>query len=291
MKAEQKMTDVQRKSALEYAQEAFAEKRIGQQPGFVMYDDGTVKASDLGAVCLGWFFRSGPFEEERNPILFQMVVTPNRAKATEEKVQSQEKFIHRYLNWAVKSRMLSPYICEHTVEERKWFVPIAISSVPRNAPLLVSTHVRYLWDRHNNSRNKNVQLIKERFPKWKWEMVMAVACCFTNLDKKEASMGTYSGGHDPFGHASTQRFSAYARGVFNHKWMDSIKFDLSGEGDRGSISQMFNPSRTYFQDDMKAAVKKIIPFKEERYGGSYLPNKKAWEAVEIVKTLLEKRNA
>ena len=290
MKAEQKMTDVQRKAALEYTQKAFAENRIGQQPGFVMYDDGTVKESNLFAICLGWFFGSGPFKEKRNPILFQMVVTPNRAKATAEKVQSQEKFIHRYLNCAVKSRMLSPYICEHTVEERKWFVPIAISNVPRNAPLLVSTHVRYLWDRHNNSRNKNVQLIRERFPKWKWEMAMAVACCFTNLDQEEVGIGTYSGGHDPFGHASTQRFSAYARGLFNHKWMDSTKFD-SGKGDRGSISQMFNPSRTYFQDDMKAALKKTIPFKEARYGGSYLPNKKAWEAVEIVKTLLEERNA
>lgn len=293
MRRKQTMTNVQREAALTFAKKSFATGRIGQQPSFVIYDDGKVAAKDLRAICLGWFFRVD-IDKTRNPILCQMVVTPERCQ-TDEKVQFKDKFIYDYLDWSVKSKMLSPYICRHRKEERKWFVPIALVDVPRNAPLLVSTHVRYLWDRHNNSRSINVKIIKDHFPDWSWEMVMAVSCCFSNLHWDEVVLGTYNGGHDPFGHASVDRFSAYARGEFDHKWMDKERHILGAEKwgrERGSISNMFASRENEFQCALITAYKTIDKKAEKlRWGGMPVSPDKKWEAVELCKELLEKRHA
>src|SRR5690606_18572773 len=120
--------------------------------------------------CLSWFFNPYNYRDVKefdSPILFQVVVNKDRCYQNgDDRMQFDSAFGSRYLNWIVNSDMLSPYICKHTKEERNYFIPIALENVPRNAPLLTSTHVRYLWDRHNNNRNINIQVLREKFPRW-----------------------------------------------------------------------------------------------------------------------------
>ena len=198
-------------------------------------------------------------------------------------MQFDSNFVSRYLNWIVNSDMLSPYICKHTKEERNYFIPIALENVPRNAPLLTSTHVRYLWDRHNNSRNINIQVLREKFPRWSWNMVMAVGACFSNLTRPEVAVGTYDGGHDPFSHVSYVALSQFANKEFDHSRMDRKLFGIK-KGERGSVGGMFcKRNETTFQQILWDAIEK----KKNRYGGVMVYNEDIWESVKTAYKLLK----
>ena len=291
MKAEQKMTKKQREAAMKLSADWLSRRDIGEQPGFVLNADGEVLLESRLAVCLAWLYNQFTVERIKKekktfPILFQVVIDKSRcSQIGTHKMQFDMPFVQSYLKWSVNSQLISPYICKHTVAERQFFIPIALENVPLSAPLLTSTHVRFLWDRHNNTRNINVGILREQFPKWSWEMVMVVANCFTDLSQDEVYMQTFTGGHAPFGDASTHSLKAYVRKQFAHdKHMGYGKY-FFGSADRGRVDARFD----YGGQKFSTVLRENIPVMPDRYGSPVLKGKeKIAKAVKTVYNLLKK---
>ena len=213
-------------------------KKVGvtlRQPFAVIDADGKIILEDRKAMCLSDLYSNNL--TGNNPVLFQMIVT----KDINIRV-ADEGDVMGYTNWAVKSQMCKPYILKHTKKERMQFgIPIALVDVPQNAPLLVSTHVRYMWDTHNSMFNCNIPKIRKMFPSLTWAEVFVLSVCMTDISKKEIYFRLTSDTHSAFG--SSTPFKAvkdYARQCFNHKKMDSKSLNLYSPTRGKGIGTMFS---------------------------------------------------
>lgn len=281
----QVLTAVQKKVAKElfddWRKDAKESRCSLRQPFAVIDADGKIILKDRHAVCLSYLYSNNL--TGNNPVLFQMIVTKdiNIRVADEEDVMG-------YTNWAVKSQMCKPYILKHTKKERMQFgIPIALVGVPQNAPLLVSTHVRYMWDTHNSMFNCNIPKIRKMFPALTWAEVFVLSVCMTDISKNEIYFRLTSDAHSAFG--SSTPFKAvkdYARQCFNHKKMDSKSLNLSKPTRGEGIEAMFS---TYadgvgfnkFIQDCLTVVK--IPIMAQ--WGSFSFNPKYFE--DVVKVIIK----
>jgi len=200
----QVLTEAQKKASAELWAQSKKSGRIGQQPWAVIAPDGKILGKDMTAVCLAGLWRINMTQKqvEEGAVLFQYVIT----KATDyqtgsEKLTVSDENIMRWLRWVVHSTTCKPWILEHTKAERlEMGVPITLSC-PANIPLLVSTYVRFCWDRHNNKRSPYVFYFKDNF-KLTWEQAFFLGSCVAYIppDGNEGfAIKSYSDGHSPFG--------------------------------------------------------------------------------------------
>jgi hypothetical protein len=208
---------------------------VGQQPYAVIDSKGNVKYTDKGAVCLGGLY--SPYKAGKGGeglVLFQMIITSELdccRGSVQERLSCTDEEIVNYVDNAVRNPLLRPWICKHTKAERlKFGIPIALEDVPTNAPLLISTWVRFMWDRHNNSWNVNIPIVKALKPKWKWAKVVVAAHCLSNLTKGEFYLQVPSTGHGLFGKASLLAIQDIVDGCFEFPEAKVFNFDTPSRG-------------------------------------------------------------
>jgi hypothetical protein len=192
------------------------------------------------AICLGSLF--GKPLGNRCPVLFQVVMTKEYDCAKgDNRIQIVDSDIKRYLKATVHSDMCKRYIAKHTAVERMQFgVPIVLFDVPRNAPLLVSTHIRWPWDRHNNKYNSNIFYLKENY-RMTWQEAMFIGSVVDSVPtsfEKTFNVYSYSHCHSPFGSGMTlDMVRRYCQRRFPHEKMGLPIYDSLSQEDR--ISSFF----------------------------------------------------
>jgi len=223
----QALTKKQKESAIKLF-DKYRAYGVGQQPYAVIDSTGAVAYKDMGAVCLGGLYTTyKKVEGSGGLVLFQMIITKELDSCSgRERLTCSDEDIISYVDNAVRNPLLRPWICKHTKAERlKFGIPIALEDVPCNAPLLTSTWVRFMWDRHNNSWNINVPIIKALRPRWKWAKVVVAAHCLSDLTKDEIRLQVPSVGHGLYGEATLRAIQDIVDGCFEHP--ESITFNFS----------------------------------------------------------------
>jgi hypothetical protein len=213
----QRVTKKQKEAAISLFDQ-WRQTGVGQQPYAVIDSKGEVVAQDRGAVCLGGLYH--PYEKQEDKkglVLFQMLITKHLDGCSgRERLTCSDEDIISYVDNAVRNPLLKPWICKHTKAERlKFGIPIALEDVPCNAPLLTSTWVRFMWDRHNNSWNINVPIIKALRPRWKWAKVVVAAHCLSDLTKDEIRLNVPDVGHGLYGEATLRAIQDIVDGCFD----------------------------------------------------------------------------
>lgn len=197
---------------------------MGQVPYCIVDADGDVVMADQGAACLSSLYHTNM--GTNNPVLFQMVML----KEDQRNVPyASDEDTLRYVDWACHSSFLQRYILKHTKAERLQFgVPIALMGVPRNLPLLASTHIRYMWDGHNSKFTSNIPRIRKMFPRLTWAEVFVLSVCLSDITGHNIQLRLTSDAHSAFGSSSKmEAIKDYARQKFDHQKMDKIKLDTT----------------------------------------------------------------
>jgi hypothetical protein len=228
----QTLTKAQKEAACKLFDEYRADG-VGQQPYAVIDSKGVVVHKDMSAVCLGGLY--APYKKLKGSgglVLFQMIITKELDSFSgRETLTCSDEDIISYVDNAVRNPLLRPWICKHTKAERlKFGIPIALEDVPCNVPLLTSTWVRFMWDRHNNGWNINVPIIKALRPRWKWAKVVVAAHCLSDLTREEIRVQVPSVGHGLYGGATLRAIQDIVDGCFEHPESGVFNFESPNRG-------------------------------------------------------------
>lgn len=232
---------------------------MGQVPYCVVDADGDAVMPEQGAACLSSLYHTNM--GTNNPVLFQMVMLEEDQRPNVPYAPDND--ILRYVDWACHSNFLQRYILKHTKAERLEFgVPIALMGVPRNLPLLASTHIRYMWDGHNSKFICNIPRIRKMFPRLTWAEVFVLSVCLTDIAGNQIKIRLTSEAHSAFGSGSKMgAIKDYARQTFDHGKMDKTKLDTTfpkrGIGIEGMFSHYCNGET--FNDVILLKVKEQFP--------------------------------
>lgn len=275
---EYELTLAQKQAAKKLVARWRREGGMGDQPYFVVDEVGCIHHANKEAVCLGHLVGK---HIKNKPVLFQVVMTKQwcSAKDRDQKVQIEEEDIVRYLKATVNSDMCKPYIAKHTHKERMEIgIPVPLFDTPKNAPVLVSTHVRWCWDRHNNRRNKNIFYLKDNF-NMTWKEAMFIGSCLieTPLDEGEEDfrVKSYNDCHSPFGSSVTVAMARkYCQGRFPHTNMDPFMGETFRIG--SGINELFFKDILHspnFNGEIEVRLEKRFPvIKREWQGPAYPMN-------------------
>lgn len=175
-------------------------KRFGEQPFCVVYNDGGIVVEDKTAVCASGVFYFD-YEMERQPVLFQTFI--NEAREGGKHLTATTKENIKYLTAIVKKSIVSKYILPHSPDI--WLthgIPIRLFDVPQSAPLITSTHVRAMWDRHNRHQVESYLKWREQFPRMSVKKVFLLSNILQGVSFEpdtQSTFNVYDGVHAPFG--------------------------------------------------------------------------------------------
>lgn len=234
-------------------------KTNGPQPFCVVDNLGNIILEEKNAICLGPLFRTDWVAEKNSePILFQTVVGAEHKDSL-----CSDDFIHSHLAWIVKDPLLAPFIPNHSAQTRRECgVPIQLVGVPRDVPLVASTHIRFPWDTsHNRTVIRFYSALRRKFPRWKWKCCFLIANLigrdYEPLNKRTHSR-PFSGVHSPFSDRITLEIARmYLYSPFK-LWKKEIKFNLFGNRARGSVEDMFS-ERPKGNTPIIEVLDKILP--------------------------------
>ena len=174
--------------------------RFGEQPFCVVYNNGEVVVEDKTAVCASGVFRFD-YEMERQPVLFQTFINEDRDGGKHLAAPTKENI--KYLTAIVKKSIVSRYILPHDVDI--WLthgIPIRLFDVPQSAPLITSTHVRAMWDRHNRYQVESYLKWRKQFPRMSVKKVFLLSNILQGVSFEpdmKSTFSVYDGVHSPFG--------------------------------------------------------------------------------------------
>lgn len=173
---------------------------FGDQPFCVVYNNGEIVVENKTAFCASGAFIID-YEMERQPVLFQTFI--NEAREGDRRLTAPTKENIKYLTAIVKKSIVSRYIVPHSPDI--WLthgIPIRLFDVPQSAPLITSTHVRAMWDRHNRYQVESYLKWIEQFPRMSVKKVFLLSNILQGVSFEPDTQSTFSGYdgvHSPFG--------------------------------------------------------------------------------------------
>lgn len=264
-----------------------AGKRLGSHPFAVVDAEGNVVHSDRAAACLSSLYRNNL--KSKSPVLFHMLMLEEFMSGNG---YAKDDYILRYVEWSCRNQLLKPFILRHTRAERlKFGVPIALEGVPRNLPLLASTHIRYMWDGHNTKFITNIPNIREMFPRLKWSEVFVLATCLSSVTSNDIQVRLTSDAHSAFGsRSSLKAIQDYSQQRFNHKKMDSEKLLLVSPNRGLGIEFMFSrySEGASFNDHIQKILKEKKILARNDWGGAFIKKKNLNTVVALIVKELRK---
>lgn len=262
-------------------------KRLGRHPFAVVDAEGNVVHSDRTAACLFSLYRTNL--KSKSPVLFHMLMLEEFLAG---KTYAEDDDILRYVEWSVRNQFLKPFILRHTRAERlKFGVPIALEGVPRNLPLLASTHIRYMWDGHNSMFIPNIPKIREMFPRLKWSEVFVLAACLSSVTSNDIQVRLTSDAHSAFGSGSgLKAIQDYSQQRFDHNKMDDKKLDLNAPTRGLGIEFMFSnySEGSSFNDHIQKVLKESKLLTEKNWGVSFIKKENLNTVVALIVKELRK---
>jgi hypothetical protein len=193
-----KLTDGHLEGASGFIKKMVDSKRFGEQPWCVVYNDGEVVIDAEGAVCASGVFQTS-YDMKKQPVMFQTYIDNSRA----DNLNISDELIAKYVNNVVKKSIVSPYIMPHSSDIRMTHgIPIRLFDVPRSAPLITSTHVRAMWDRHNRAQLRGFLSWQEQFPRMAIKKLFLLSNILYGVSfdtNSQSSFSCYSAVHAPFG--------------------------------------------------------------------------------------------
>lgn len=189
------ITDGHLKGAKEFVDECI-EDGFGEQPVCIVYDDGEIISQDRTAVCASGMFNC-ELDMKRNPMWWQTVITNERTEG-QKGIYIVDDLIFKYLKYITTDSFISRYIPKHSPDI--WLthgVPIRLVDVKRSVPLLCSTHIRDMWDRHNSVQVAAFIYWRKLFPRMRMSKITLLSNILSGMSEgiEECSVYLFSGVH------------------------------------------------------------------------------------------------
>ena len=227
-------------------------ERFGEQPFCVVYNDGEIVVENKTAVCASGVF-CFDYDMKRQPVLFQTFI--NEARNFGNPLTAPTKENIKYLTAIVKKSIVSKYILPHSPDI--WLthgIPIRLFDVPQSAPLITSTHVRAMWDRHNSNQVESYLKWRGQFPRISVKKVFLLSNILQGVSfkpDKQRTFSVYDGVHAPFGRSISviqaqnylldkDIFKGFEEPMFTGSKRGGVYSTFSKRTDKGTVKDLIN---------------------------------------------------
>lgn len=202
---------------------------MGNIPWVVINAEGEVLHSKVSAPCLGSLLSNPskhPFKMHKSPVVFLHIFPRFELDfgMTRAEIDEYHEYVFSFAPYA-------NYIVHVDDKELSSdFIGIRLRDVPKNIPLMVSTHLRFPWDGYQRNEGEEYHALCREMPDITPGERLILASFLhssdqSNRNKSNFNAGVHTGGHALWGGAAEPHvFKEYLEGEFDPRRYDMNKW-------------------------------------------------------------------